>query len=245
MPSDSVHSEQTQVSAHIDPFGLPSDMPGAPVAFSDPFFKESLEMAEAGVLSEDRKDWLIHLQSLTEISDGSILPNPPSSIDVAEWDRFREIHLLILRWTTPWGGVSAWTDSFESIFFKMCKKGRRAVTQWLKAIWGHAETGKRLLDLLRTTNLPLPDDPVNTQLLWTKKMEATEILVKGIMIIETRYNIMGRGVFGIPGEPMISSDEEDDSNNGAGELGQGSDDHAGGPEEGSDGDERMYDGEDD
>ncbi|KAF6756414.1 hypothetical protein DFP72DRAFT_1169019 [Ephemerocybe angulata] len=206
-------SEVHAISAHADPFGPVESMPAPPVIFADNTFSRNLKMVEAGFMPRwDNENWLQQLQRLSQISDGTILPNAASSLDIPEWDRFREIHPLVIRWTTPWGGVNAWAESFETIFYTMCAKGKTETSNWLRAIWGHAETGKRLLDLLRTTNLPLPDNPVNTQLLWTKKMEATEILVKGITIIETRYNVMGRGVFGVEGEPVDSSGEEDMDN---------------------------------
>ncbi|KAF5311642.1 hypothetical protein D9611_009510 [Ephemerocybe angulata] len=157
-------------SAYSDPFDY---LPGPPVTFSDSLFAERLEKVE----------------SMTQEGEAT---HPGSASDTPEWDRFRQLHLLVLRWSSPWGG------------------GKKATREWLRAVWAHAETGKRFLDLLRITNLPLPKDPVNLQLLVTKKIETVELLVRGIVIIETRYDIMGRGVFSVPGAPIDDADDESD-----------------------------------
>ncbi|KAJ3534103.1 hypothetical protein NMY22_g7062 [Coprinellus aureogranulatus] len=149
---------------------------------------------------------------VTQLSDGTVTPDNWASTGVGEWDRFRsDLHPQIMRWCTPWGGVSAWSETFEVLFQTACRVGARFTDKhWLKKIWGHAAVGRQLLALLRHTNLPLPEDPEAVRLLWTKKMDDAEILIKGVTIIETRFDILARGMFSVPGDPVDDEDVDVD-----------------------------------
>ncbi|TEB36921.1 hypothetical protein FA13DRAFT_1787220 [Coprinellus micaceus] len=151
---------------------------------------------------------LARLHEITQISEGHTWPWDPAAVKVSEWERYRQLHVAVVRWSSVWGGVGAWSEMFEAIFCAACARGTEATKFWMTRVWGHAEVGKRLLDLLRVTNLPLPDEPESIVILWTKKSEDIVTLATGIAIIDTRYDILGRGLFGVSGEP--DTDEEDD-----------------------------------
>lgn len=148
------------------------------------------------------------LWKITQASDGSITPNNNDSAGVSEWDRYRQIHPFVTRWATPWGGIWAWSESFEAIFHAACFRGERATSQLLRRLWGHAEVGKQLLDLLRSTNLPLGDEE-DIQLLWIRKTQDIEFLVHRITIIETRHDIIWKTIFTVEGRPYGEESESD------------------------------------
>ncbi|KAJ3545280.1 hypothetical protein NMY22_g2497 [Coprinellus aureogranulatus] len=176
--------------------------------FLNPGFWDLEELDDAAYRPPSYDGFTIaRLHRITQVSEGLTTPHDPAAIDVSEWERFRELHVAVVRWSSVWGGVTAWSESFESIFRAVCVRGSIPTRNWMSKIWGHAEVGKRLLDLLRVTNLPLPNDPDSIVVLWTKKAEDIVTLATGIAIIDTRFDILGRGLFGVSGEPDSDSEK--------------------------------------
>ncbi|KAJ3573155.1 hypothetical protein NP233_g2611 [Leucocoprinus birnbaumii] len=123
-----------------------------------------------------------------------------------ELSRFHSIFLEILDWSSRWGGIVRWSLSLDECFEEAQKEGREH-DLCLEA-WEYAERGRKLQACISELRGTLPASLVEVKELYRREVEANQLLVRGITIIETRVSVLcDRCTVGSLDEDLLPSDE--------------------------------------
>lgn len=108
------------------------------------------------------------------------------------YDHFVEIRESVKIWSSMWGGVSAWSDTLEILFYRALARGPERTDYFIRRLCAHEMKGRELLRSLEKIEGCLPNDATLVSTLWCYQQELVIEVVRGLTIVQTRLPIMRR-----------------------------------------------------
>lgn len=102
---------------------------------------------------------------------------------------------LVHNWTAHWGGVHGWGHALDSGYSVAKESG--TLDQWADNVLEHADRGRLIVHMLQQMNGALPKEMWKIRELWRQHTNLLTLVVKGLMTIEVRLDILKPGPFNL------------------------------------------------
>ncbi|TFK58931.1 hypothetical protein BDN72DRAFT_948610 [Pluteus cervinus] len=112
-----------------------------------------------------------------------------------EMDHFNAASNAVHTWLAEWGGLEAWSGHLDSGYETAKETGH--IDQWIQKVLDHADRGRLLRNLLGQMETALPPELWKIRELWRQQTVLLGLVIKGLVLIEVRVDIIHKGPFNL------------------------------------------------
>ena len=110
-------------------------------------------------------------------------------------DHFNAAANAVHAWLAEWGGLEAWPGHLDSGYETAKETGH--LDQWIQKVLDHADRGRLLRNLLGQMETALPPELWKIRELWRQQTDLLALVIKGLVLIEVRVDIVRGGPFNL------------------------------------------------